>query len=217
MFMLKEKTLKEVRALIERHPELGPLQPQIVDAIQALTDTVHADGKILICGNGGSAADSLHIVGELMKSFALPRTIDPERQEKIRSLFSDDAEYYIKNLQGGVSAISLLNEVSLTSAYGNDCQPDLVFAQQVLGYGKEGDLLVAISTSGNSKNVVHAAKIAKVMGMKTIALTGTDGGKLRALSDILIAVPAKETYIVQELHMPVYHALCLALEIEIFD
>ena len=173
-------------------------------------------GKVLVCGNGGSAADSLHIVGELMKGFILPRKLKPELQEKLRSTCPEMAEYCIANLQGALPAISLVNEVGLTTAYANDQAPDLGFAQQVLGQGKEGDVLFAISTSGNSANVLYAAGVAKALGIKVIGLAGQTGGKMVQWCDVCIKVPSRVTFKIQEYHLPVYHALCLCLEEEFF-
>lgn len=214
--MLKEKSLHEVDVLIERYSALKSLRGELVCAIERVVQCVEKDRKILVCGNGGSAADSLHIVGELMKSFVLKRKLSPMWQNKIRELFPDQADYYIDNLQGTVPAISLVNEVGLMTAYSNDNAADLVFAQQVLGYGQAGDVLLAISTSGNSGNVLHAARIAKAVGIDVISLTGAGGGKLKNLSDILLAVPSSVTYQIQEYHLPIYHAICLAVEAQLF-
>ena len=214
--MLKGKSLNEVNILMERYPALEIIRAQLIEAIESMVQCVENGGKILVCGNGGSAADSLHIVGELMKSFVLKRKLSPAQQEALQDQFPDYAEYYIENLQGAIPAISLVNEVSLMTAYGNDKAADLVFAQQVLGYGRSGDVLLAISTSGNSVNVLHAARVAKTAGMRVISLTGADGGKLEALSDILLSAPSSETYQIQEYHLPIYHTICLALEKEFF-
>lgn len=214
--MLKEKGLHEIALLIQRYPELSSLVADITCGIELLCSAVRAGGKILICGNGGSAADSLHIVGELMKGFVLERKISAPLQDRLWEEFPDDAAYYIENLQGTIPAISLVNEVSLITAYSNDKCADLVFAQQVMGYGSKNDVLIAISTSGNSTNILHAAKIAKALDMKVLSLTGQAGGKLAKLSDVLLAVPASSTYQIQELHLPVYHTICLAAEAELF-
>lgn len=214
--MLKESTLREVDTLIERYPVLSHLRIPLVECIECLKCCFENDGKMLVCGNGGSAADSLHIVGELMKDFASARPLPSQLNTTLHSQFPDEADYYIKSLQGALPVISLVNEVSLTTAYSNDRASNLVFAQQVIGYGKPGDVLFAISTSGNSANVLHAARIAKAMGVKVVSLTGETGGKLKELSDILINVPSRVTYQIQELHLPVYHAICLALEEELF-
>ena len=170
----------------------------------------------MICGKGGSASESLHIVGELMKSFVLPRKLENKYIDKIKNIFPQEAEYFISNLQSSLPAIALVSDTSLISAYSNDNNPELVFAQQVLGYGNEGDILIAISTSGNSKNVLYASQISKVKGMKVISLTGKFGGKLKEISDININVEEEETYIIQEYHLPIYHTICLGVEKEMF-
>jgi D-sedoheptulose 7-phosphate isomerase len=169
----------------------------------------------MTCGNGGSAADALHIVGELMKAFVLPRALDGGDAESIREV-SPNADYLIQNLQGALPAISLVSETALGTAYANDVAPDLDFAQQVFGYGRPGDILFAISTSGNSKNVLYASEVARAKKVKVIALTGAGGGKLQDIADILIAVPETVTFKIQELHLPIYHAYCLAIENEFF-
>jgi D-sedoheptulose 7-phosphate isomerase len=172
--------------------------------------------KLLICGNGGSAADSLHIVAELMKGFAYPRPIPAAEAAAITAVAGADASYLNSQLQGTLPAIALVSEVALTTAFSNDVAADLIFAQQVYGYGAPGDTLLAISTSGNSRNVVYATQVARAKGLHTIALTGATGGKLATFADITIPVPETEVYKVQELHLPVYHALCLAAEEEFF-
>lgn len=213
---MKKSTLLILNKLIERYPELESCYNSINSSIIEISNCYKNNGKLLVCGNGGSASDSQHIVGELMKGFVLPRKISREIQDEIIKLYPENADYFIENLQGALNAISLVGETALTTAYANDKAPDLSFAQQVLGYGNKGDVLLAISTSGNSKNIIYAAQIAKVSGMKVISLTGKGGGKLKELSDVLINVPVDETYIIQEYHLPVYHALCLALENEFY-
>ena len=207
---------KEIAVLIERYPVLSGLRNNLILAAETIIDAIKNGNKVLVCGNGGSAADSMHIVGELMKGFMLERKLTNELQKQIRQQFPDEADHYIKNLQQPIPAISLVNEVALTTAFSNDKCADLVMAQQVPGSGRRGDVLIAISTSGNSANIVHAAKIASVLGLKIISLTGTSGGELANITDILLAVPAQITYQIQELHLPVYHALCLAVEKELF-
>lgn len=215
--MLNEKSLYEVDHLIERYPTLVSLRHKLITTVETITECYRKGGKILVCGNGGSAADSLHIVGELMKSFVLKRKISPQIRLKLKSQWGEEADYYIANLEEAIPVISLVNEVSLMTAYSNDKMADLVFAQQVLGYGKPGDVLIGISTSGNSANVVHAVKVAKAIGIKIISLTGNSGGKLCKLSDVTLNVPSEITYQIQELHLPVYHAICLMLETELFE
>lgn len=166
----------------------------------------------MICGNGGSAADATHIVGELMKSFVLPRSIQSQLPQFQQHLPKEDALYLTNHLQGGLSTLSLSGETSLTSAFSNDVAADLVFAQQVYGHAKKGDALLCLSTSGNAQNVLRAAQTAKVLGIACIGLTGQGGGLLKPYTTHCICVPQTETYKVQELHLPVYHTLCLMLE-----
>ncbi|MCM3763516.1 SIS domain-containing protein [Neobacillus niacini] len=212
---MKESTRMFVTNLVERYPVLESCSEAVSESIQLLIESYKNGNKLLTCGNGGSAADAIHIVGELMKAFVLPRKLSDEEQEKIKQV-SQHSDYICKNLQGALPAISLVSETSLITAYSNDMAPDLAFAQQVYGYGQPGDVLLAISTSGNSSNVIYACEVAKAKGVKVISLTGDTGGKLKALSDVLINVPEKETYKIQELHLPVYHTICLALESEFF-
>ena len=174
---------------------------------------------MITCGNGGSAADALHIVGELMKSFLLPRKIEDFNREfvaRAQDLFPADVEFFKANLQSALPAVSLVGETSLMTAFANDCTPNLIFAQQLFGLGKRGDVLLAISTSGNSDNIIFAVEVAKIMGVKVVAMTGRRGGKLRHLSDVSICVPADSSYTIQELHLPIYHMICLAAENEFY-
>lgn len=213
---MKETTIKIIDRLFKRFPEISDYEDEIRNAVKMIVKCYKNKGKLLICGNGGSASDSLHIVGELMKSFVLPRKLENKYIEKIQNLFPENADYFIENLQGTLPAISLVNETALMTAYSNDNSADLCFAQQVLGYGNSNDILIAISTSGNSENVIYASQIAKVKDMKVISLTGRNGGKLKKLSDININVSSAQTFIIQEYHLPIYHTLCLAVENEIF-
>jgi D-sedoheptulose 7-phosphate isomerase len=213
---LKQSTQVIVNDLIIRYSELTICYEGLVAAIEVLIDCYKNGNKLLTCGNGGSASDAQHIVGELMKAFVLPRNLSSEKQKQLKEMFPKSSLYLIKNLQVGLPAISLLGEASLTSAYANDTAPDLVFAQQVLGLGRKGDVLLAISTSGNSQNILYACEVASVQNMKIIGLTGETGSKMKDLCDVLISVPSKTTYKIQEFHLPVYHCLCLALENEFF-
>lgn len=197
--------------LIHRYPVLQECHGSILAAAEMLCACYKNNGKALICGNGGSAADSQHIVGELMKSFVIRRPIPAKHAEAIFAC-CPDADYLCVNLQQALPAISLVNEAALISAYANDVDADMVFAQQVYGYGSSTDVLIAISTSGNSKNVLYACEVAKAMGISVIALTGKSGGMLRDFADVLINVPETDAYKVQELHLPVYHAICLFIE-----
>ena len=201
-----------LQTLTDRYPVLLPCREDIAACAERIGDTFARGGKLLIAGNGGSAADAEHIVGELMKSFVLPRPLDAALTERMRAIDPQRGDVLAKNLQQGLPAIALDGHPALSTAFQNDCQPQLVFAQQVMGYGREGDALLAISTSGNSENVLYAAIAAKARGMVVIGLTGERESRLSALSDVCIRVPATETYQVQELHLPVYHALCMIWE-----
>lgn len=198
--------------LIDRYRELASCKEDIWNAYEVIRECYQSGGTLLIAGNGGSAADSEHIVGELMKSFVKPRKLSDTIAEKLRAVDAEMGEELAEKLQGALSAIALVDHVSLSTAYLNDVDPLLGFAQQINGYGKSGDVFLAISTSGNSKNILYACTIAKVKGLKVIGLTGKDGGKLKDMSDVCIIVPERETYKIQELHLPIYHALCLMLE-----
>lgn len=213
---MKNSTKAYLTQLIQNYPALRACEEDILDTAQRMIDCFAGGGRLLVCGNGGSAADSLHLVGELMKGFVLPRTLSAEQQQKLRSTCPEMAEYCIKNLQQALPAVSLVSEVGLTTAYANDQAPDLSFAQQVLGQGRAGDLLIGISTSGNSANVLYAAGVARAFGLTVVGLTGEGGGKLAPLCDVCIRVPSRVTYQIQEYHLPVYHALCLAVEEEFF-
>ena len=198
--------------LIKRYPQLEVCRESLKKALDAMIETYKNGGKILLCGNGGSCADCDHIVGELMKGFLSMRKIDENMAEKIGEMFPEDKEYFEKTLQGSLPAISLPNQSALLSAFANDVDADMVYAQLVFGYGKPEDLLIAMSTSGNSKNVVNAAKLAKVKGMKVLAFTGERESKLSDICDITIKAPECETYKIQELHLPIYHYLCAEVE-----
>lgn len=214
--MIKESTLSKVNALIVRYPILKGCRVALQEAVIAICECYRNGGKLLVCGNGGSAADSEHIVGELMKGFLLKRPIGDAMYQKMLEICPDEAEYMRNHLQCGLPAVSLMSAVALNSAFSNDQAPDLAMAQQVLGLGMSGDLLIGISTSGNSANVIYAIQMAKVKGMKTIALIGDRECKMNGLADICICVPEIETYKIQELHLPVYHMLCMAAENEFF-
>ncbi|MCR5258168.1 MAG: SIS domain-containing protein [Desulfovibrio sp.] len=175
-----------------------------------------ASGKLLICGNGGSAADSKHIVAELMKGFRLRRRLDDSLVCAFREASLEHGDFLAGRLQAGLPAISLASEESLLTAVANDVEPALVFAQQIMALGRAGDVLLAISTSGNSTNVLYAVLAARAKRITTVLLSGQDGGNLRKHCDIAVLVPETETHLIQELHLPVYHALCLALEEEFF-
>ena len=198
-------------ALIGRYPALCAVRVELEQAFYAVYNCYHSGGKLLICGNGGSAADSEHIVGELMKSFKMKRSIDATVAEKLKEMGEDGAAL-IDKLEGAIPAIALCGHTALSTAFGNDKDGFMTFAQQVYGYGRAGDALICLTTSGNSKNCVYAAEVARAKGMGVIAITGEGGGKMTALSDICIKLPERETYLVQELTLPVYHWLCAELE-----
>lgn len=214
---MKEATKKALDGLFTRCPVLAPCRADVFAAAEAICESFRAGGKLIACGNGGSAADAEHIVGELMKGFLKKRRLPEELRARMKEDFPQDADYLYENLQGALPALSLVNQVALGTAFANDQAADLVFAQQVMGIGRKGDVLLAISTSGNSKNVVYAVEAARLQGVKTVALTGRSGGRLRDVADIVVAVPDDETYRIQELHLPVYHALCIAAEEEFFE
>lgn len=205
-----EETMKEkyFERLFLRYPSLTGIRSEIAEAYELLETCYENGGKLLVCGNGGSAADSDHIVGELMKGFYKTRPLEKETLKRVGSLG--------EKLQGALPAIALTGHSALSSAFANDVDPEMVFAQQVYGYGKEGDALICLSTSGNSVNVCNAARVGKAAGMKVIAMTGRDGGRLRDLSDVSLIAPAEETADIQELHLPIYHALCAMLEEHFF-
>lgn len=212
---MKQKTLKIIDSMVARYPELEPQKRAVVSATELLCKCYENGGKLLICGNGGSASDALHIVGELMKDFCIERPLGDEIKNKIAAV-SENAEYICSNLQVSLPAVALVGSAAIETAFANDRAPDLCFAQQVMGLGNKGDILLGISTSGNSKNIIYALDVAKAKGLKTIALTGKGGGKMATKCDVLIDAPETETYKVQELHLPIYHAICLAVENEFF-
>ena len=187
--------------LIERHPSLDGCKDDIARALEIMTECYKNGGKLLLCGNGGSAADCEHISGELLKGFLLRR----ENEGEVASC-----------LQRGVAAIPLPSFSASLSAFANDVEPSLIYAQLVYALGRQGDVWMGLSTSGNSKNVVEAARVARSMGLVTVGLTGESGGELSSLCDVTVRVPASETYLVQEYHLPVYHAICAEVEQRLF-
>ena len=213
---MEEKLNKHIDLLIERYPRLESCKDDITQAYEILKDSYSIGRKLLVCGNGGSASDSEHIVGELMKEFKLKRKVFAYQAEELKRVDSEMGEVLAQNLQGTLPAISLTGHSSLTTAFMNDSVPVLVFAQQVNGYGKPGDTFLGISTSGNSQNVLYAAVTAKAKGLKVIGLTGAKENKLEKFCDVCIHVPETETYKIQELHLPVYHCLCMMLEDHFF-
>lgn len=202
--------------LVQRYPELETCRQDVYKAYLLLENAYARGGNLLVCGNGGSAADAEHIVGELMKAFVLERKPDEALCEKMKAIDPEMGDVLTRQLQGALPAIALVGHSSLSTAYMNDCDPLLCFAQQTYGYGAQGDVFLGITTSGNSKNVLYAATVAKAKGMPVIGLTGEKESKLSALADVCIRVPGQETYQIQELHLPVYHTLCLMLEERFF-
>lgn len=207
---------KHIETLISRYPELVCCKESIQQAYNILRDAYTERRKLLVCGNGGSASDSEHIVGELMKEFKLKREVFKDQAEAMRQIDPELGAVLAKHLQGALPAITLTGHSSLTTAFMNDSNPELIFAQQVNGYGKPRDVFLGISTSGNSRNVLYAAVTAKSKGLKVIGLTGQRPCRLAELADVCIQVPETETYKIQELHLPVYHCLCMMLEEHFF-
>jgi len=202
--------------LINRYPRLEPVKEDISKAYEVLAECFASGHKLLAAGNGGSAADSEHIVGELMKGFVKQRRVPEEMAEKLKEIDPQAGDELAQKLQGSLPAIALTGHPGLSTAFLNDVDGLMVYAQQVYGYGKEGDVLLGISTSGNAANVYYALVAAKAKGMKVIGLTGKDGGKLGKYADTAVIVPEQETYKIQELHLPIYHTLCLMLEEHFF-
>lgn len=213
---MEQKIVKHIDTLMDRYPKLMVCGDDIIKAYEILEETYSQNCKLLVCGNGGSASDSEHIVGELMKEFKLKRKVFADQAEAMRAIAPEMGATLAENLQGALPAICLTGHSSLTTAFMNDANADLVFAQQVNGYGKANDAFLGISTSGNSNNVCYAAITAKAKGLKVIGLTGSKESKMSKLSDCCIRVPETETYKIQELHLPVYHCLCLMLEDHFF-
>ena len=213
---LDNRLMRHIDLLVERYPSLESAKNDIAAAYLLLEESYENGGKLLVAGNGGSAADAEHIVGELMKGFKLPRKPKADFAEKLVEENQEFGSVLAENLQGALPAIALDGHPALSTAYMNDCEPLLCFAQQVNGYGKSGDVFLGISTSGNSKNVLFAATTAHAKGLKVIGLTGAKDSKLKDMSDVCIKAPQTETYMIQELHLPIYHCLCLMLEDKFF-
>lgn len=213
MNMRTQQIMQEFYTL---HPDLTFLEAELSKALQLLLDAFRSGGKLLICGNGGSSADSEHIVGELMKGFLLKRPLSSDKKALFTNLFGEDGKQIAEILQEPLPAISLSTHTALSTAFSNDVDPSLAFAQQVLGYANPGDILLGISTSGNSKNVCAAAMCAHVCGTKVLALTGQSGGKLASLADCALTAPETRTFRIQEYHLAMYHYLCAVVESECF-
>ncbi len=202
--------------LLERYPALASCREQIEKANQIIIDTYENGGKLLVCGNGGSCADSEHIVGELMKGFLLMRPLADDYKAELKAANPELDDEMLSKLQGALPALSLTGHTGLTTAFSNDVEPSMIFAQQLFGIGNCGDVFVGITTSGNSKNVIKAAQLAKALGIKVVGLTGKMGGKMKEIADVCVTVPETETFKVQELHLPVYHYLCASAEAHFF-
>jgi D-sedoheptulose 7-phosphate isomerase len=203
--------------LYEQYPALTACRAQIEQAKEMLIAAYRAGHKVLTCGNGGSAADAEHIVGELMKGFLRKRPLDAAARAALTAAGGADGSYMAERLQTPLPAVSLVSSVALATAFANDVAPELVFAQQVYGLGQPGDVLLGISTSGNSKNVLYALIAARARGLKTLGLAGGAGGRMPALCDCCIVMPAPKTHEIQELHLPVYHYLCAEVERHFFS
>jgi phosphoheptose isomerase len=208
--------MTKIEQLISTYPELERCAADIQAAFEALRASFRRGGKLLTCGNGGSAADAEHIVGELMKGYLLKRPVPEDIRLKLVSLSPENGDYLASHLQGGLPAISLVSQTSLLSAIANDTAADMAYAQQVYAYGRDGDALFGISTSGNARNVIHAMQVARALGLQTIGLTGPTGGALKPFCDVCICVPAESTPAIQERHLPIFHVLCAMLEEEFF-
>lgn len=207
---------KHIEVLTNRYPALEPIRQDIVNAYLIMENCYIRDGKLLLAGNGGSASDSEHIAGELMKQFKIPRPVTDEFAAKLKAVDPIRGEELSRNLECSLMAIPLVSHEALTTAYINDVNGQDVFAQQLFGYGRNGDVFLGISTSGNSKNVINAAVVARAIGIQVIGLTGASGGQLEEVADVCVKVPETETYMVQEMHLPIYHCWCLMLEERFF-
>lgn len=201
-----------VNQLVDKYPQLSVCVPEISKTIEVMMHCFSAGGKLLVCGNGGSAADSEHIVGELMKGYLLKRPLPENIRKQLTTVDPQKGQILAEQLQGALPAISLVSQVSLLSAFANDVSAELSYAQQVYGYGRIGDVLLGISTSGNAQNVIYAMQTAKALGMHTVGLSGFEGGAMKQFCDVMIRVPGKSTPEIQEYHLPVYHTICAALE-----
>ena len=216
MAELEARLRKHIDLLLSRYPALGGIQEQITGAYLEMQAGYERGGKLLAAGNGGSAADSEHIVGELMKRFRLPRPVSPGLAEKLKQIDAARGAALAASLETPLPAVALTTHEALTTAFMNDVGSVDAFAQQLLGFARPGDVFLGISTSGNSENILRALVAAKALGVRTIGLTGQSGGKMAALCDVVVSVPAAETYMVQEYHLPIYHCWCLMLEDHFF-
>lgn len=209
--------MNKMEELLMRYPSLSVCKEDLIHTLERMINTYRNGGKIMVCGNGGSCADAQHIVGELMKGFLLRRPMTEDQKQAFETaLGEEEAENFASRMQRGIPAMALDGATGLLTAYANDVDADYIYAQQVFACGQKNDLLIGISTSGNSKNVVNAMKTAKAMGIHSIALTGARESKSSALATVSIRVPETETFKVQELHLPVYHYLCAEMEERVF-
>lgn len=213
---LDAKLVKHVDLLIKRYPQLEGIRNEIVKAYLIMEECYEHGGKLLIAGNGGSAADAEHIAGELMKRFKILRPVSKEYAQRLKNVDPERGAALAKNLECSLMAIPLVAHEALTTAYINDVDGLGVFAQQLFGYGRKGDVFLGISTSGNSKNIMNATVVARASEIKVIGLTGAKGGELSEVADVAVKVPETETYMIQELHLPIYHCWCLMLEDKFF-
>lgn len=212
---MKQATIRHLDEFFGRFPQMEYLRGAVEQAVHYVVNLPQAN-KVLVCGNGGSAADAEHISGEMLKGFLLKRPVKEELRKSLAQSY-DDGDFIADNLQSGIKCIPLTSLTSASTAFLNDCNDKLLYAQLVNALAIRGDILIAVSTSGNSANVVYAAKLAKVLGVKVVALTGASGGKLKSLADVMLNVPSNETYRIQEYHLPVYHLICMCAESELFD
>ena len=203
--------------LLNRYPALEECKIDIEKAVDSIINCYENGGKILLCGNGGSCSDCDHIVGELMKGFLKLRPLSDEKKEEMKNNCSLVDDELLSKLQGGLPAIAIPSISALNSAFCNDVDPELVYAQPLMALAKPNDILIGISTSGNSKNVYGAVKVAKALGIEIIGLTGKTGGKLKEIADICICAPETETFKIQELHLPIYHYICAKIESHFFN
>lgn len=206
-----------LKELVSRYPSLDGVKEDIVRSAEMLAECCKQGGKLLICGNGGSASDALHIAGELMKNFVLSRRIVSDMASKLQEMYQEEGKYLSQELEGALPAVPLTGNTAFATAFANDAQAELIYAQQVYALGTAEDILMCISTSGNAENVRYAAMTAGAKGMKVIGLTGQTGGRLREFCDCCICVPERETYRIQELHLPVYHCICRMTEVKLWD
>ena len=209
--------MDQIEQLIKRYPALSPCRDEIEKAIRQIIRAFERGGTLLVCGNGGSCADAEHIAGELMKGFRKRRPLSPEQKQKLAQVDKALGDCLAESLQQPLRTVSLMGAPALTTAFSNDVNPAFACAQQALAFADENSVFLGISTSGNAQNVLAAAVTAKAMGTPAIGLTGADGGKMNGLFDILIKVPETETYKIQELHLPVYHCVCAAVEEHFFS